>query len=219
MIAKDSKGFKGTDAPYSKLFPFYAFSFFLMIWPLSVALIMAIIYATVSIRRPRDGKVRRIAHEDAALCLSYGFITLMVWVPFRMTTNSVKLSYYCADVLGRCGPVAETFVKDFALGGALLLGYTALTIGLLWHYQRLLLGFLGTLAVSLVCLCAVAAGRYYWVLSQLTDDWHFWLAVSGLTCLPLAALWYLYDPALVRLRDLRNSAARKRRKAAQGSRR
>jgi len=60
MLAKDSKHFKGTEAPYSELYPFYALSFFLMIWPLAIAILMAIIYAIVTIRRSRDGKVLRI---------------------------------------------------------------------------------------------------------------------------------------------------------------
>jgi hypothetical protein len=212
MIAKDSKAFKGTDAPYSTLFPFYALSFFLMVWPLSAAIIMAIIYAFVSIRRPRDGKVLQVPNEDAFLCLTYGFITLLVWVPFRMTTNSIKFSYYCADVLKECGPTAETFNKDFGLGIALLLGYTALTVGMLWTHRRMLLGFLGTLAVCVISGCAVAAARYHRTLSQLTDYWQFWLAVSLLACLMLIALWYQYDPAIVRFRDLLEGGARKRRR-------
>jgi hypothetical protein len=210
MIAKDSKGFKGTDAPYSTLFPFYALSFFLMIWPLSAAIIMAIIYAAVSIRRPRDGKILSVPNEDAFLCLSYAFITLLVWVPFRMTTNSIKFSYYCADVLKGCGPIQETFNKDFALGFALLVGYTALTVGMLWNHRRMLLGFLGTLAVCVIGGCAFAAARYHRTLSQLTDYWQFWLAVSGLACLMLVALWYQYDPSIVHFRDLLDRPKRKR---------
>jgi hypothetical protein len=211
MIAKGSKGFKGTDAPYSTLFPFYAFAFFLMVWPLSAAIIMAIIYAAVSIRRPRDGKILKNPNEDAFLCLTYGFITMLVWVPFRMTTNSIKFSYYCADVVRGCGPIQETFNKDFAFGFALLVGYVALTVGLLWNHRRMLLGFVGTLAVSFIGGCALAAARYHRTLSQLTDYWQFWLAASGLTCLMLGALWYQYDPAIVRLRDLLDRPKRKRR--------
>jgi TIR domain len=212
MIAKDSKAFKGTDAPYSTLFPFYALAFFLMIWPLSAAIIMAIIYAAVSIRRPRDGKVLRVPNEDAFLCLTYAFVTLLVWVPFRMTTNSIKFSYYCADVLKGCGPIQETFFKDFGLGLALLIGYSAVTLGMLWNHRRMLLGFVGTLAVCLISGCAVAAALYHQTLSQLTDYWQFWLAVSLLAYLMLIALWYQYDPAIVRFRDLQDSAARRRRR-------
>jgi len=201
MLATESKAVKGTDAPFSTLFPFYALAFFLMIWALSVAIFMAAIYAIVNIRRPRDGRVLRVPSEDAFLCLTHAFVTLLVWVPFRMTTNSIKFSYYCVDLSTGCGPVWETFAKDGIFGLALLLGYTCLTVGMLWSHKRLLLGFLGTALVCAIAVCSVAIAKYHETIAQLVEFWQFWVAASLLISVMLIALWYQYDPALVRFRD------------------
>jgi len=202
-------GLKGTDAPYSRVFPFYAVSLFVMFWALLTAILMSIIYATISIRRPRDGRILRVPTEDAFLCLTYAFVTLIVWVPFRMTTNGVKLSYYCIDQSSSCGPVWDMFAKDAAFGLVLLIGYAALTVGILWNHRRLLLGFIGTVAVALLALAAVAVVQYRGVMSQLTDSWQFWVTVSILISLLLIALWYQYDPAIVRRRDFQASLKRR----------
>jgi hypothetical protein len=210
MLAPESKAFKGTDAPYSTLFPFYALAFFLMAWLLAIAILMAIIYAMISIRRPRDGRTLRVPSEDAFLCLSYGFVTLLVWVPFRMTTNSIKFSYYCVDIRTACGPIPETFMKDTAFGLAILAGYVALTVGMLWNHRRLLLGFIGTVAVCLIVACTLAVYRYHQTISQLCDYWQFWLAISLLGSLMLVALWYQYDPAIVRFKDFQEGGRERR---------
>lgn len=209
ILGAQSTDLKGTDAPFSRLFPFYVISIFLMLWLLVIAILMAIIYATYSIRRPNDGRILLVPTEDAFLCLTYAFITLIVWVPFRMTTDNVKMIYYCTNVQNGCGPTWEIFSKDAIFGLALLTGYVALTAGILWNHRRLLLGFIGTVAVSLMALCAVAVLMYRDVLLQLTGHWQFWLAVSLLACLMLTALWYQYDPAIVRLRDFQQGVRRR----------
>lgn len=200
VLGKDAKGFKGTEAPYSTLFPFYALAFFLMAWPLSSSIIMAIIYATISVRA-RGGRVLRIPSEDAILCLTYGFVTLLVWMPFRMTTNSIKNSYYCLSPADGCHPIWEIFSKDLYLGLALFTGYAALTVGLLWNHRRLLLGFLGSCAVLLIVTITLLVYKYYQTISGLTDYWQFWLANSLLLILVLIWLWYQYAPFFVRLKD------------------
>src|SRR6266436_2726842 len=167
MLAVESRLFKGTVAPYSELFSFYALSMFFMIWALIVSILMAVIFAVVEIRRPQDGSILEVPKEDAFLCLTYGFVTLLGWLPFRMITLSIKFSYYCVDPSFGCGPIHETFIKDGGLGAALLIGYLALTIRLVWKYKRRMLTFFGGLVVCVIGACAVAVTKYNQQISQL----------------------------------------------------
>jgi hypothetical protein len=210
MLAVESRLFKGTVAPYSGLFPFYALSMFFMIWALIVSILMSIIFAVVEIHRPQDGSILEVPKEDAFLCLTYGFVTLLGWLPFRMITLSIKFSYYCVDPSFGCGPIYETFIKDGGLGFALLMGYLALTIRLAWRYKRRMLTFFGGLVVFVIGVCAVAVTKYNEQISQLVDFWQFWLVVSLLGSIMLFALWYQYDPAIVRLRDFEQGRIRTR---------
>jgi hypothetical protein len=203
MLAVESKLFKGTEAPYSELFRFYALSVFLMIWALIVSILMAVIFAFVEIRRPRDGTILEVPKEDAFLCLTYGFVTLLGWLPFRMITLGIKFSYYS-------GPIWETFIKDGGLAAALVMGYLALTIRLVWNYQRHMLTFFGGLVVSVIVAWAVAVMKYHEQISRLVDFWQFWLVGSLLGSIVLLALWYQYDPAVVRLRDFEQGRIRTR---------
>jgi hypothetical protein len=210
MLAAESKRFKGTEAPYSDLFWFYALSIFLMIWALVVSILTAIIFAAVEIRRPRDGRILEVPREDAFLCLTYGFVTLLGWLPFRMITLGIKFSYYCVDPSSGCGPIWETFIKDGGLGVALLMGYAALTIRLIWNYQRHMLTFFGGLVVCVIGAWAVAVTKYHQQISQVVDFWQFWLVISLLGSVMLIALWYQYDPAIVRRRDFEQGRTRAR---------
>ena len=193
----------GPDSPRSTLFPFYVTSFLVLIWLCAVAIIMSVIYAVVNIRRPRDDRILRVPSEDAFLCLSYAFVTLMLWVPFRMSTTNIKSLYACSDLTRWCGPGWETYVKDGALGLTLFLAYSALTVGMLWNHRRLLLGFLATIAVTLVAGCAAAVLAFPEAVARVTDIWQFWVAAAIPISIMLLALWYQFDPAIVRFNDFR----------------
>jgi len=67
--------------------------------------------------------------------------------------------------------------QDAFLGLALLFGYIALTVGMLWNHKRRLLGFLGAVAVSVIVACAVAVAKYNEAISQLTT-----IGSSGSRC-------------------------------------
>lgn len=207
MLGKDSKGLKGTEAPYSRLFWVYVLSFFVWITLFASALFMAAIYSVVSIRRPRDGRVLRVPNEDAFLCLMYAFITALVWVPFRMVTNSIKFSYNCGEA--GCVPLWEFFVKDGGLGLAFVALYVALTVGMLRNHRRLLLGFLGTTVVCLFCALALVVYLFHEKLAEFANYWQFWLVVSLLIGLVLIVLWYQYDPAIVRFKDFQETRRRR----------
>jgi hypothetical protein len=101
-------------------------------------------------------------------------------------------------------------MKDTAFGLAILAGYVALTVGMLWNHRRLLLGFIGTVAVCLIVACTLAVYRYHQTISQLCDYWQFWLAISLLGSLMLVALWYQYDPAIVRFKDFQEGGRERR---------
>jgi hypothetical protein len=166
---------------------------------------MSVIFAVAEIRRPQDGSALEAPKEDAFLCLTYGFVTLLGWMPFRMITNGIKFSYYCPSI-GCSSPIWETFVKDGGLFCALLIGYVALTVRLVWKYGRLTLSLFGLLVVFVIGACAVTVTWYNQLASQLVDFWQFWLVVSLLGSIILIALWYKFDPAIVRLRDFESLA-------------
>lgn len=84
---------RNSEAPYSWTFYLYVISFSILIWIAATGLILAMFYVTVRIRRPQDGRVLVIPSEDAYLCLTYAFITLMLWIPFRMNTIYIKNIY------------------------------------------------------------------------------------------------------------------------------
>jgi hypothetical protein len=52
--------------------------------------------------------------------------------------------------------------------------------------------------------------KYQQQICQLVDFWQFWLVVSLLGSIILIALWYQYDPAIVRLRDFEQGRTRAR---------
>jgi hypothetical protein len=214
MIGKDSKEFKGTEAPYSYVFYVYMIGFYVWITLFATAVLMAGIYTAISIRRPRDGRVLRVPNEDAFLCLMFGCIAALVWVPFRMVTNSIKLSYYCVDGT-KCAPIWEFYLKDGSLALAFVAGYVALAVGMLWNHKRLMLGVIGTTAVSSFCGLALTVFLFHKKIAELADFWQFWLAVSLLISLVLILLWYQYDPAIVRFKDFQE-IVRARRKGDRG---
>ena len=216
MLGRDSRGFVGTDAPYSYVFWTYVVSFFLMIALFSSALLTIIILTSVSIRRRRDGRVMRAPREDASFCLMFACIAALTWVPFRVITNSIKFYYYCVDPSTGCQPTEEIFLKDAMFGLAWVGGYTALSVGLLQRHKRLMLGLIATIITSLLSVSIAAIYFYHGIILRLTDYWQFWLAISLLLTLVLIALWYLYDPAIVRFRDFQETARRRRRRDRDG---
>ena len=78
-----------SEAQYSLSFRAYVASFSLLIWFAATGVILSIFYVTVKIRT-RDGRVLSLPSEDAHLCLTYAFVTLMMWIPFRMNTVYIK---------------------------------------------------------------------------------------------------------------------------------
>ncbi len=203
----------GTDAPYSRVFWFYALSFFTIIWLMISAILIAIIYSVVAIRRSRDGKILQVPTEDTFLCLTYAFITLMVWTPFRISTVATKQMYTCLEGPLGCGLSslsADVYKKDGFLAVALLVAYCFLTVGMLWNHKRILIAFFGTVVVSAVSFGSYMMAKYRGALTDFTEDWGFWMVGSIVVSIIMIGLWYLYDPALVRLRDVRRAARRER---------
>jgi hypothetical protein len=215
-LAIDSKNErKGTAAPYSSVFWAYALSFYVISSFMISCIAIALIFLVVSIRRTRDDKVLHVPTEDAYLCLNFAFVTVMIWVPFRMATNSLKLLYTCSIEPGTCDPRWDIFVKDGAFALGFLIFFCCLVVGMLRRQKRVLLALLGTVFVSTFAAIAYLVARYSSVLAPVTGYWVFWTALSVLISLLLIALWYLYDPAIVRLRDV-IAMTRRRRKQKRG---
>jgi hypothetical protein len=186
-----------TGAPYSWSFFPYIVSFTIMIWLAATGILMAIFYVTVQIRRP-DGLVLHLPSEDAYLCLTYSFVTLMVWLPFRMNTNYFKKLYFCG-LQESCG---EVYFKDWVFAAVLLIGYIYLTVGLLVKYHRVALGLLGAAAVAVIVAGAFAVFRYGADIAPLLG-WTFYIGISIPAIIVLLALWYQFDPSIVHFNDFK----------------
>lgn len=190
---------------YSKSFIPYVISFSILIWLGSTGVILTVFYVAVRIHRPQDGILLKIPSEDAYLCLTYAFLTLMVWVPFRMNTIYFKNLYSCSHL--PCTPSAEHYLQDGVLGAMLLIGYLYLTVGLLVRYRRLALTVLGAAAAILIMLCAVAVVRYSETIAALAEQWQFYVGISIPMITILAALWFQFSPKYIRRADDREENA------------
>jgi hypothetical protein len=164
---------------------------------------MSVFYVTVQIRRPSDDAVLRLPSEDAYLCLTYSFVTLMVWVPFRMNTIYFKNLYFCETLEQGCKVNPVLYLNDWVLGTMLLIGYVFLTVGLLVKYHRLVLGLLSAAAVATIILGAFAVFRFSADIAQLTDLWQFYVGLSIPSIVIMVALWYQFDPSVVHFNDFK----------------
>jgi hypothetical protein len=190
-------------APYSGSFFPYVLSFTILIWLGCTGVIMSVFYVTVQIRRPSDDAVLRLPSEDAYLCLTYSFVTLMVWVPFRMNTIYFKNLYFCETLEKGCKVDPVLYLNDWVLGTMLLIGYVFLTVGLLVKYHRLVLGLLSAATVATIILGAFAVFRFSADIAQLTDLWQFYVGISIPSIVVMLALWYQFDPSVVHFNDFK----------------
>ena len=121
------------SAPYSRTFYVYVLSFAILIWLGTTGVVLSIFHVAVQIRRPLDNMLLQIQREDAYLCMTYAFVTLILWIPFRMNTVFFEDLYFCPQLPCTGDPV--NYMHDFVLGAMLLLGYLYLTTGLLLKYR------------------------------------------------------------------------------------
>jgi hypothetical protein len=191
-----------SGAPYSASFFPYVVSFAILIWLGCTGVIMSVFYVMVQIRRPDDDAVRLLPTENAYLCLTYSFVTLMIWIPFRMNTIYFKNLYAC-EQLENCVANAKLYLNDGVLGVMLLIGYVFLTGGLLVRYGRLTLCLLAGAAVAAILLGAFTVYKYSSDIAVLTELWQFYVGISIPAIVILMALWYLFDPSMVHMRDFR----------------
>jgi uncharacterized membrane protein len=189
------------DTPYSKLFPSYVVSFTILIWLTALGIVMSIFYVTVGIRRPHDGRVRSIPSEDAYLCLTYAFVALMVWLPFRVNTIHYKELYSC--ITYPCSEAIGPYVKDFVFAIALLIAFIYLTAGLLIKYKRVALSILGAAAIAIFLSGTVGVFVFPDVAASLAENWQTFVGIAILVMLILLGLWYQFDPAIVHFNDFR----------------
>jgi hypothetical protein len=181
-----------SDTPYSLSFFAYVVSFSTLIWLAATGVILAIFYVTVRIRRP-DGREVTLPSEDAYLCLTYAFVTLMVWIPFRMNTIHIKKLYFCPD-LTQCSFRAEYYQNDIVLGVMFLIGYLYLTVGLLRKFRRLALTVMGGAAVASTIATTIAIVVYSDDIARWAETWQFYVRVLIVVVTILFALWVQFDP-------------------------
>jgi hypothetical protein len=190
------------QVPYSRLFPSYVISFTILIWLTALGILMSIFYVTVSIRRAHNGRVRSIPSEDAYLCLTYAFVALMVWLPFRINTIHFKVLYNCETF--PCAGEIRPYIKDTVFAVALVIAFAYLTAGLLIRYHRIALSILGGAAIALFLSGAVAVYLFPDAVASLAEQWQTFIGIAILVILILLGLWYQFDPAIVRFNDFRN---------------
>jgi hypothetical protein len=181
-----------STAPHSLSFYVYVVSFSILIWFAATGVILAIFYVTVKIRT-KDGRLLTLPSEDSYLCLTYAFVTLMMWIPFRMNTVYLKKLYFCPD-LANCVFRAENYQNDIVLGVMFFIGYVYLTIGLLRKFQRQALALLGGLAVGTCIAMTIAIIAYGEDVARWTETWQFYVRVLIVVVTVLFALWVRFNP-------------------------
>ena len=185
--------------PYSWLFYVYVLSFSIQIWLAATGVILAIFYVSQSVRAA-DGRVLKLPSEDTYICLTYAFVTLMIWVPFRLNTVYIKNLYFCPD-LANCTFQAQYYQNDIVLGVMFLIAYIYLTAGLVRKFRRLALSIMGIAAVAGAVSSAVLIVVYSDVIARMAQSWQFYLRVLIVVLAILFALWMQFDPERVHDRD------------------
>jgi hypothetical protein len=171
----------------------YSLSFSILAWLGCTGIAMSVFYVMVKIRRPDDDDVLRLPSEDAYLCLTYSFVTLMAWLPFRANTLYFKKLYFCASP--GCSVPPIFYLNDGVIGAMLIISYIFVTVGLLLNYPRLALALLGAFSVLALFVCAFLIFLFGDDIASLSSRWQFYLGISIPSVLVMSALWYLFDPS------------------------
>jgi hypothetical protein len=190
---------KTTRAPYSYTFATYVASFFIQIWLAATGVVLSMFYAKVPFRRD-DYSVLKLPSEDAYLCLTYAFVTLMVWIPFRLNTVYIKNLYFCAD-LNKCALSITKYQNDILLLLVLTIGYGYLTFQLLRQFDRRLIALFGAGATTVILACVASIIAYSDSVVRLADTWQFYFRCSILVVVLLIALWFQFNPEYIRRRE------------------
>lgn len=187
---------------YSNTFYAYAVSFavlsFLGLYGISITIFLAY----YRIRRGWDNMELRRYSDDAWQCLTYSFIALMLWTPFRMITVARKGLYYCKYLSG-CSVHWVDFYSDILIGGILLIGYIYLTVGLIRHTKRFALGALSAICVIGIIMLGVLAAAVGDEVATRIGLWRVYLGISIPAIVILMALWFQFSPSVVRFDEAR----------------
>jgi TIR domain len=182
----------------------YRVSFAILAWIGLTGVMMAVYFTALKIRDPNNFSVREIPREDAIICLTFSVATLMTWVPFRMVTEYVKYLYSCRDIT-ECSSVLnmiDLYVPDIAFGSFLTFGYLLLTFGLLARYRRIVLTIAGLSLVVISILAGYGVYNYREAFARLAERWQFYVVMAGVSIAALMFLWFLFNPTLLREREL-----------------
>ncbi|MDB5518244.1 MAG: hypothetical protein JWQ17_5002, partial [Tardiphaga sp.] len=189
-------------APYSRTFFAYLLSFVILMWFGCAGVVMSIFYSMVQIRRPDDDSVLRLPSENAFLCLTYTFVTIMIWIPFRINTDYFKYLYSCRNY-GSCKPDFQLYFTDVSMAAMLLLCYLFLTAGLVRKFGRMALALLGAFATATSLLIAFMVYYFRDQIAPATGSARFFLMVSLPTLAMMFALWYRFNPSTVHFNDFK----------------
>jgi hypothetical protein len=87
------------------------------------------------------------------------------------------------------------------------MAFLFLTVAMLWKHKRLLLVFLGTMAVALICAFIYLLVRDPIDIGHLAGQWQFWTLICIFFGTLALALWFQFSPAIVRFNDIRRELA------------
>lgn len=193
--------------PFSLTFYSYVVSFTVLILLGTLGISMAIFFVAVQIKRRRDQAILKLPSEDAYLWLTYAFISLMFWVPFRMITVATKARYYCPD-LSQCVMRPDNYLNDLTIGIVFIIGYLALLGGLMFKHGRQNLAWLGAVVVVGLVAAGFVVMRYSDTVAALAVYWQSYVALCIVSTFILALLAWLFDPATVRFNDFSRGSRR-----------
>ncbi|HVQ08037.1 MAG TPA: toll/interleukin-1 receptor domain-containing protein [Allosphingosinicella sp.] len=191
---------------FSYTFWAYVASFSILIFLGSYGVAMAAFFASANLRRAEDDRILLRPSEEGYLCLTYAFVTLLVWVPLRMITVYSKHLYYCEN-LSSCSANPSIFLTDWSFGFVLLIGYAFVTTGLFRRFKRIGLGFLSIFCVTFILAIAWIVYYYGEMVSGTNGIWQFYLAVTIPSIYIMMALWFQFNPSVVRFNDFKRGLA------------
>jgi hypothetical protein len=147
---------------------------------------VTVVYSIVKIRRADDTELT-IPREDLYLCLTYAFVTMMIWIPFRLNTVYMK-HLYCVGA-DNCTTDFSFYYKDIFVFIVLFITFVFLITSLVYKNRRMSQGILGGAAVLAVVAIVVFVLVYRQTVSVLTEYWQFYTDISIVVIVVLFALW------------------------------
>jgi hypothetical protein len=180
----------------------YRIAFFELGWIGVLGVVLAGFYVVARVNNILSDQPRDLPVGDAVICLAYSLITLMTWIPFRMTTEYIKFIYNTnSQTTARVN--LALYIPDIMLFGMLSVGYIFVFWGLTARFRRFGLAIVGTLMVGLWVWLSVYIYNHEPDVALLSEYWQFILAISIPAVITTYVLWVFFNPTRLHFRDFR----------------